>query len=46
MTLPDISMRGCVSARTSFGGTAPSEVKRQIDTGKAWLDEAISKCRK
>ena len=38
LTIPDLSMRGLVNARTSFGGTAPSEVKRQIKTGRVWLD--------
>ncbi|MDR1965219.1 MAG: argininosuccinate lyase [Synergistaceae bacterium] len=37
MSLPDVSMKGCVNARTSFGGTAASEVKRQIEVGAAWL---------
>lgn len=37
-SLGDISIRTCVNARTSFGGTAPSEVRRQIATGRAWLD--------
>ena len=46
MTLPDISMRGCVNARTTFGGTAPSEVKRQIDTGGVWLEEVMGSVRK
>ena len=36
--LPDLSIAGCVNARTSFGGTAPSEVRRQIKTGHEWLD--------
>ncbi len=35
--LPDLSMEGCVNARTSFGGTAPSDVHRQIAVGRAWL---------
>ena len=37
--LGDISMRACVEARKSFGGTAPSEVMRQIEAGKAWLSD-------
>ena len=37
-SLGDISIPACVDARTSFGGTAPSEVRRQIAVGKAWLD--------
>jgi argininosuccinate lyase len=41
LSLPDLSMRGCVNARTSFGGTAPSEVKRQIETGKNWLSSVV-----
>ncbi len=39
--LGDISIKSCVENRTSFGGTAPSEVLRQIETGKAWLAEAM-----
>lgn len=35
--LPDLTMEGCVNARTSFGGTAPIEVRRQISAGRAWL---------
>jgi argininosuccinate lyase len=38
LTIPDLSMRGLVNARTSFGGTAPSEVERQIKAGDAWLE--------
>ena len=37
-TLGDISIKSCVNARVSFGGTAPSEVRRQIAVGKAWLE--------
>ena len=37
-SLGDISIRSCVNARMSFGGTAPAEVRRQIAVGKAWLD--------
>lgn len=37
-SLGDISIPACVNARTSFGGTAPSEVRRQIAVGKAWLE--------
>ena len=37
--LGDISLEACVSARTSFGGTAPSEVARQISVGKKFLAE-------
>ncbi|MBP1924493.1 argininosuccinate lyase [Sedimentibacter acidaminivorans] len=40
-TFPDLSMEGCINGRVSFGGTAPSEVKRQIGVGKAWLDEIV-----
>ena len=39
--LPDLSMEGCVGRRTSYGGTAPSEVRRQIGAGRSWLDEQI-----
>ena len=37
-SLGDISIRACVDARVSFGGTAPTEVRRQIAVGRAWLD--------
>ena len=37
-SLGDISIKACVDARMSFGGTAPAEVRRQIETGKAWLE--------
>ena len=33
----DISVKTCVDARASFGGTAPAEVLRQSGVGKAWL---------
>lgn len=36
--LGDISIPACVSARKSFGGTAPDEVRRQIRVGKKWLE--------
>ena len=36
-SLGDISIKACVDARVSFGGTAPSEVRRQIQVGSAWL---------
>ena len=36
-TLGDISIPACVEARKSFGGTAPSEVRRQIRVGREWL---------
>ncbi len=35
--LGDISIKACVDARVSFGGTAPTEVRRQIRTGEEWL---------
>lgn len=34
----DISMESCVNNRVSFGGTAESEVLRQLYVGKNWLD--------
>lgn len=34
----DLSMEGCIKARTSYGGTAPSEVLRQIEKGKSDLE--------
>ncbi len=37
-TLGDISIPACVDARKSFGGTAPSEVRRQIQVGRDWLE--------
>lgn len=37
--LPDLSMEGCINARVSFGGTAPSEVRRQIKVGEEWLNQ-------
>ncbi len=39
--LPDLSMQGCINGRVSYGGTAPSEVKRQIEVGRAWLNELV-----
>ena len=36
--LGDISVKACVDARDSFGGTAPHEVQRQIDAGKKWME--------
>lgn len=37
-SLGDISIKACVNMRVSFGGTAPSEVRRQITVGKEWLE--------
>ncbi|WP_312650106.1 argininosuccinate lyase [Aminipila sp.] len=37
-SLGDISIKACVDARVSFGGTAPTEVRRQIKVGQEWLD--------
>lgn len=36
--LGDISIAACVNARVSYGGTAPSEVRRQIAKEKNWLE--------
>ena len=36
-SLGDISIAACVGARVSYGGTAPSEVKRQVEKERAWL---------
>ena len=36
-SLGDISIKACVEARVSYGGTAPSEVRRQIKAGEEWL---------
>ena len=38
-SLGDISIKACVDARLSFGGTAPSEVRRQIAVGREWLEK-------
>jgi argininosuccinate lyase len=38
--LPDLTMEGCVNGRVSYGGTAPTEVLRQIKTGRTWLEGA------
>ena len=40
-SLGDISIKSCVDARMSFGGTAPAEVRRQIAVGRAWLDSQV-----
>ena len=37
-SLGDISIKACVDARVSFGGTATSEVMRQVKVGKEWLE--------
>ena len=37
--LGDISIKACVDARLSFGGTSPMEVRRQIEVGTKWLNE-------
>lgn len=37
-TLGDISIAACVNARVSYGGTAPSEVRRQISKAKEWME--------
>ena len=39
--LPDLSMEGCVNGRVSYGGTAPSEVQRQINKGKEWIEKIV-----
>lgn len=36
--LPDLSIKGCVDARVSFGGTAPKEVRRQIKKGEEFIN--------
>ena len=36
--LGDVSVKACVDARDSFGGTSPKEVERQIEVGREWLD--------
>ena len=40
-SLGDISIKSCVDARMSFGGTAPAEVRRQIAVGRAWLESQV-----
>lgn len=42
-TLGDISISACVEARVSYGGTAPSEVRRQIAKEKEWLNNLKDK---
>ena len=42
-SLGDISIKACVDARMSFGGTAPAEVRRQIAAGRAWLESLEQK---
>ncbi|MCD8125158.1 MAG: argininosuccinate lyase [Lachnospiraceae bacterium] len=37
-SLGDIRIKACVEARVSYGGTAPSEVRRQIAVGREWLN--------
>ena len=37
-SLGDIRIKTCVESRVSYGGTAPSEVRRQVAVGKAWLE--------
>lgn len=39
--LPDLSIEGCVNARISFGGTAPTEVMRQVKAGEAWINSLL-----
>ena len=36
-SLGDVSIKTCVEARMSYGGTAPKEVRRQIQVGQEWL---------
>jgi argininosuccinate lyase len=37
-SIGDLSIEGCIINRTSFGGTAPAEVIRQIEAGRIWLN--------
>ena len=37
-TLGDITIKACVENRKTFGGTAPSDVQRQIENGILWLE--------
>jgi len=37
ISLPDLSSSACVKRRSSYGGTSPSEVMRQIEKGKEVL---------
>lgn len=41
VTLPDLSNRACIERRVSFGGTAPSEVERQIKVAREYLDKEL-----
>lgn len=36
--LGDVNITACVNARGSYGGTAPQEVRRQIEKERAWLE--------
>lgn len=38
----DISIQACVEGRVSYGGTAPSEVRRQITIAQAWLESQVA----
>ena len=44
-TLGDITIKGCVENRKTYGGTAPAEVRRQINSGTAWLKEILEDWR-
>lgn len=33
----DFSLENCINSRVSYGGTAPTEVRRQIITGEEWI---------
>ncbi|MBQ1406548.1 MAG: argininosuccinate lyase [Eubacterium sp.] len=39
--LGDISIPACVAKRDSYGGTAPAEVRRQVASGREWLESMV-----
>lgn len=41
IVLPDLSSSACIHRRSSFGGTSPADVMRQIEKGKEVLEWSI-----
>lgn len=41
ISLPDLSSSACIHRRSSFGGTSPADVMRQIEKGKEVLEWSI-----
>jgi argininosuccinate lyase len=39
LKMTDYSLENCINSRVSYGGTAPTEVKRQIKTGGEWIQK-------